>query len=48
MPHAHFPGDVREARTCEAADGLGRNDPGPLRRIVFATHVVEQLLAPPG
>lgn len=42
--HARFPGDVREARTREVTEGLGRNGPRPLRRIVVATQVVEQSL----
>jgi CRISPR-associated endonuclease/helicase Cas3 len=42
--HARFPGDVREARTREVTQGLGRNGPRPLRRIVVATQVVEQSL----
>ncbi|MYW50332.1 CRISPR-associated helicase Cas3' [Streptomyces sp. SID8376] len=42
--HARFPGDVREARTREVTQGLGRTGPRPLRRIVVATQVVEQSL----
>ncbi|MGW5788072.1 CRISPR-associated helicase Cas3' [Streptomyces sp. NPDC003757] len=42
--HARFPGDVREARTREVTEGLGRSGPRPLRRIVVATQVVEQSL----
>ncbi|MFC8367079.1 CRISPR-associated helicase Cas3' [Streptomyces sp. NPDC057239] len=42
--HARFPGDVREARTREITEGLGRTGPRPLRRIVVATQVVEQSL----
>ncbi|WP_311136984.1 CRISPR-associated helicase Cas3' [Streptomyces griseomycini] len=42
--HARFPGDVREARTREVIEGLGRTGPRPLRRIVVATQVVEQSL----
>ncbi|WP_258039619.1 CRISPR-associated helicase Cas3' [Streptomyces sp. SM1] len=42
--HARFPGDVREARTREVTEGLGREGPRPLRRIVVATQVVEQSL----
>ncbi|WP_435613468.1 CRISPR-associated helicase Cas3' [Streptomyces sp. bgisy159] len=42
--HARFPGDVREARTREVTDGLGRGGPRPPRRIVVATQVVEQSL----
>ncbi|MFI1420266.1 CRISPR-associated endonuclease Cas3'' [Streptomyces sp. NPDC020731] len=42
--HARFPGDVREARTREVTEGLGRTGPRPLRRIVVATQVVEQSL----
>ncbi|MFI1884413.1 CRISPR-associated helicase Cas3' [Streptomyces jumonjinensis] len=42
--HARFPGDVRETRTQEVTDGLGRNGPRPDRRIVVATQVVEQSL----
>lgn len=42
--HARFPADVREARTREVTDGLGRKGPRPLRRIVVATQVVEQSL----
>ncbi|WP_338785179.1 helicase-related protein [Streptomyces sp. DG1A-41] len=42
--HARFPGDVREARTREVTQGLGRNGPRPRRRIVVATQVVEQSL----
>ncbi|MEU9356486.1 CRISPR-associated helicase Cas3', partial [Streptomyces griseoloalbus] len=37
-------GDVREARTREVTQGLGRTGPRPLRRIVVATQVVEQSL----
>jgi CRISPR-associated endonuclease/helicase Cas3 len=42
--HARFPGDVREARTREVTQGLGRNGPRPRCRIVVATQVVEQSL----
>ncbi|MFJ2766087.1 CRISPR-associated helicase/endonuclease Cas3 [Streptomyces prasinus] len=42
--HARFPGDVREARTREVTEGLGRTGPRPLRWIVVATQVVEQSL----
>ncbi|MGW7466994.1 CRISPR-associated helicase Cas3' [Streptomyces xantholiticus] len=42
--HARFPGDVRETRTREVTDGLGRTGPRPLRRVVVATQVVEQSL----
>ncbi|MDT0392363.1 CRISPR-associated helicase Cas3' [Streptomyces dubilierae] len=42
--HARFPGEVREARTREVTQGLGRSGPRPLRRIVVATQVVEQSL----
>ncbi|MFJ4713562.1 CRISPR-associated helicase Cas3' [Streptomyces sp. NPDC088785] len=42
--HARFPGDVREARTGEVTEGLGRGGPRPSRRIVVATQVVEQSL----
>jgi len=42
--HARFPGDQREQRTQEIADGLGRQGPRPARRIVVATQVVEQSL----
>ncbi|GAA4781669.1 HD domain-containing protein [Streptomyces ziwulingensis] len=42
--HARFPGEVREARTREVTEGLGRGGPRPLRRIVVATQVVEQSL----
>lgn len=42
--HARFPGDVREDRTREVTEGLGRNGPRPRRRIVVATQVVEQSL----
>jgi CRISPR-associated endonuclease/helicase Cas3 len=42
--HARFPSDVREARTREVTDGLGRTGPRPLRRIIVATQVVEQSL----
>ncbi|WP_221359242.1 CRISPR-associated helicase Cas3' [Streptomyces beigongshangae] len=42
--HARFPGDVREARTREVTQCLGRTGPRPLRRIVVATQVVEQSL----
>ncbi|MEU5083320.1 MULTISPECIES: CRISPR-associated helicase Cas3' [Streptomyces] len=42
--HARFPGDVREARTREVTEGLGREGPRPVRRIVVATQVVEQSL----
>ncbi|MEW2625785.1 CRISPR-associated helicase Cas3' [Streptomyces sp. NPDC048106] len=42
--HARFPGDVREERTRGVTEGLGRNGPRPLRRIVVATQVVEQSL----
>ncbi|MFI8307739.1 HD domain-containing protein [Streptomyces sp. NPDC085927] len=42
--HARFPGDVREARTREVTEGLGRGGPRPPRRIVVATQVVEQSL----
>jgi CRISPR-associated endonuclease/helicase Cas3 len=42
--HARFPGDVREVRTREVTDGLGRGGPRPERRIVVATQVVEQSL----
>ncbi|MFC8001053.1 CRISPR-associated helicase Cas3' [Streptomyces rochei] len=42
--HARFPGDVREARTREVTEGLGRTGPRPVRRIVVATQVVEQSL----
>ncbi|MEU2296553.1 CRISPR-associated helicase Cas3' [Streptomyces antibioticus] len=42
--HARFPGDVREARTREVTEGLGRSGPRPVRRIVVATQVVEQSL----
>ncbi|MFH8939537.1 CRISPR-associated helicase Cas3' [Streptomyces griseosporeus] len=42
--HARFPGDVREARTQEVTEGLGRKGPRPVRRIVVATQVVEQSL----
>ncbi|MFG2676921.1 CRISPR-associated helicase Cas3' [Streptomyces sp. NPDC048445] len=42
--HARFPGDVREERTAEVTEGLGRSGPRPVRRIVVATQVVEQSL----
>ncbi|MER6557910.1 CRISPR-associated helicase Cas3' [Streptomyces sp. NPDC001027] len=42
--HARFPGDVREARTGEVTQGMGRMGPRPARRIVVATQVVEQSL----
>ncbi|MFH9439060.1 CRISPR-associated helicase Cas3' [Streptomyces rochei] len=42
--HARFPGDVRETRTREVTEGLGRTGPRPVRRIVVATQVVEQSL----
>ncbi|MGW9027915.1 CRISPR-associated endonuclease Cas3'' [Streptomyces sp. NPDC055722] len=42
--HARFPGDVRESRTQEVTDGMGRGGPRPVRRIVVATQVVEQSL----
>ncbi|MFT9478710.1 CRISPR-associated helicase Cas3' [Streptomyces sp. Mo3] len=42
--HARFPGDVREERTRDVTDGLGRKGPRPRRRIVVATQVVEQSL----
>jgi CRISPR-associated endonuclease/helicase Cas3 len=42
--HARFPGDVREARTRNVTQGLGRTGPRPVRRIVVATQVVEQSL----
>ncbi|MFI6359822.1 CRISPR-associated helicase Cas3' [Streptomyces sp. NPDC050743] len=42
--HARFPGDVREERTSEVTDGMGRSGPRPVRRIVVATQVVEQSL----
>ncbi|MGW2492575.1 CRISPR-associated helicase Cas3' [Streptomyces sp. NPDC001606] len=42
--HARFPGDVREARTRDVTEGLGREGPRPVRRIVVATQVVEQSL----
>ncbi|MGW3990402.1 hypothetical protein [Streptomyces sp. NPDC004830] len=35
---------MREARTREVTQGLGRSGPRPLRRIVVATQVVEQSL----
>lgn len=42
--HARFPGDVREERTREVTEGLGRSGPRPSRRVVVATQVVEQSL----
>ncbi|WGD39820.1 CRISPR-associated endonuclease Cas3'' [Streptomyces cathayae] len=42
--HARFPGDVRESKTREVTDGMGRSGPRPVRRIVVATQVVEQSL----
>ncbi|MGW4496458.1 CRISPR-associated helicase Cas3' [Streptomyces sp. NPDC004376] len=42
--HARFPGDVRELRTADVTDGLGRSGSRPVRRIVVATQVIEQSL----
>ena len=42
--HARFPGDVREKRTEEVTDGMGRKGPRPKRKIIVATQVVEQSL----
>ncbi|MFE0463871.1 CRISPR-associated helicase Cas3' [Kitasatospora sp. NPDC058965] len=42
--HARFPADVRERRTREVTEGMGRKGARPPRRIIVATQVVEQSL----